>query len=175
MYIYYCVVVFIFGLVLGSFYTVVGERLPEGKSLISPPSSCPKCNHKLKFYELIPVLSYIFLKGKCYRCKSKIPVLSTFIEILTGTLFLLSYLKFNLSIDFIISLMFISMLMIVIVSDIRYMVICDEVLIIGNILLFILIIIKSGLKVGLGSVFYGIICFLPQCFLQFCKRHRSPL
>ena len=166
MFLYYCVVVFIFGLVFGSFYTVVGERLPEGKSLINPPSHCPKCDHKLSFYELIPVFSYIFLRGKCHRCKSKIPVLSTLIEILTGTLFLLSYLKFGLSIDFIISLVFTSMLVIVIVSDIRYMVICDEILVVGNILIFVLNILKSDFKMGLTSVLYGIICFFVMWFIK---------
>lgn len=166
MFIYYCVVIFIFGLVLGSFYTVVGERLPEEKSLINPPSHCPKCDHKLAFYELIPVISYIFLRGKCYRCKSKIPVLSTLIELLTGTLFLLSYLKFGLSIDFFISLVFVSMLVIVIVSDIRYMVICDEILIIGNILIFILLLLKGGIKLALMSTLYGIICFFVMWFIK---------
>lgn len=166
MFIYYCVVIFIFGLVLGSFYTVVGERLPEEKSLINPPSHCPKCDHKLAFYELIPVISYIFLRGKCHRCKSKIPVLSTLIELLTGTLFLLSYLKFGLSIDFFISLVFVSMLMIVIVSDIRYMVICDEILIIGNILIFILLLLKGGIKIALMSTLYGIICFFVMWFIK---------
>ena len=59
--IYYGVLIFIFGLVLGSFYTVVGERLPDGKSLINPPSHCPNCNHRLGILELIPVLSFIIL------------------------------------------------------------------------------------------------------------------
>ena len=57
MVIYYGVIIFIFGMVLGSFYTVVGERLPENKSIVTPPSHCPKCNHILKFYELIPIFS----------------------------------------------------------------------------------------------------------------------
>ena len=128
--IYYGVVIFIFGLILGSFYTVVGERLPEGKSIVTPPSHCPNCNHRLGILELIPVLSFIFLGGKCKKCHSKIPVLSTLIEIITGTLFLLAYIRFGISIKLFIALIFISMLVIVIVSDIRYMVICDEVLII---------------------------------------------
>ena len=127
MTLYYAVITFIFGLVLGSFYTVVGERMPEGKSIITPPSHCPNCGHVLKFYELIPVFSFIFLRGKCSKCKSKIPVLSTLIELLTGILFLISFLVFGISIKFFIALVFISMLMIIIVSDIRYMLIDDEI------------------------------------------------
>lgn len=158
--IYYGVLIFIFGLVLGSFYTVVGERLPDGKSLINPPSHCPNCNHRLGILELIPVLSFIILGGKCKKCKSKIPILSTLIETTTAILFLFAYLKFGISINLFVALTFISMLVIVIVSDIRYMVICDEVLIIGNIIIFILLIISIGLKASLFALFYGIASFV---------------
>ena len=166
MSIYYGVITFIFGLVLGSFYTVVGERMPEGKSIITPASHCPNCGHVLKFYELIPVLSFIFLKGKCSKCKSKIPILSTLIEILTGALFLISFLVFGISIKFFISLIFVSMLMIVIVSDIRYMLIDDEILIIASILIFILSIFEYGIKQSLFFVLYGIVCFVVMFLIK---------
>lgn len=158
--IYYGVVIFIFGLILGSFYTVVGERLPEGKSIVNPPSHCPNCNHRLGILELIPVFSFLFLGGKCKNCRSKIPVLSTIIEVLTAILFLIAYIRFGISIKLFIALIFISMLVIVIVSDIRYMVICDEVLIIGNILIFILLIINIGFKASMMSLIYGIASLL---------------
>ena len=158
--IYYGVVIFIFGLILGSFYTVVGERLPEGKSIVNPPSHCPNCNHRLGILELIPVFSFLFLGGKCKNCRSKIPVLSTIIEVLTAILFLIAYIRFGISIKLFIALIFISMLAIVIVSDIRYMVICDEVLIIGNILIFILLIISIGFKASMMSLIYGIASLL---------------
>lgn len=158
--IYYGVVIFIFGLMLGSFYTVVGERLPEGKSIVNPPSHCPNCNHRLGILELMPVFSFLFLGGKCKNCRSKIPVLSTLIEILTSSFFLIAYIRFGISIKLFIALIFISMLVIVIVSDIRYMVICDEVLIIGNILIFILLIISIGFKASMMSLIYGIASLL---------------
>ena len=158
--IYYGIVIFIFGLILGSFYTVVGERLPEGKSIVNPPSHCPNCNHRLGILELIPVFSFLFLGGKCKNCRSKIPVLSTIIEVLTAILFLIAYIRFGISIKLFIALIFISMLAIVIVSDIRYMVICDEVLIIGNILIFILLIISIGFKASMMSLIYGIASLL---------------
>ena len=166
MTLYYAVITFIFGLVLGSFYTVVGERMPEGKSIVSPPSHCPNCGHVLKFYELIPVFSFIFLRGKCSKCKSKIPVLSTLIELLTGILFLISFLVFGISIKFFIALVFISMLMIIIVSDIRYMLIDDEILIIASILIFILSIFEYGIKDALIYVLYGIICFIVMFLIK---------
>ena len=166
MTLYYAVITFIFGLVLGSFYTVVGERMPEGKSIITPPSHCPNCGHVLKFYELIPVFSFIFLRGKCSKCKSKIPVLSTLIELLTGILFLISFLVFGISIKFFIALVFISMLMIIIVSDIRYMLIDDEILIIASILIFILSIFEYGIKDALLYVLYGVICFIVMFLIK---------
>ena len=58
------VFIFIIGLLLGSFYNVVGLRLPKKESIITPSSHCPKCDHKLSWYENIPVISYIFLRGK---------------------------------------------------------------------------------------------------------------
>ena len=158
--IYYGIVIFIFGLILGSFYTVVGERLPEGKSIVNPPSHCPNCNHRLGILELIPVFSFLFLGGKCKKCRSKIPVLSTIIEVLTAILFLIAYIRFGISIKFFIALIFISMLVIVIVSDIRYMVICDEVLIIGNILIFILLIISIGFKASMMALIYAVASLL---------------
>ena len=59
----YSIFIFILGLIMGSFYNVVGLRLPKKQSLITPRSHCPECNHQLKWYENIPVLSYLFLKG----------------------------------------------------------------------------------------------------------------
>ena len=73
MELYYLIVFFIFGLIFGSFYNVVGYRLPNNMSLINPSSHCPKCNHKLGPFELIPVFSYLFQGGKCKNCKIKFP------------------------------------------------------------------------------------------------------
>ena len=93
--IYYGVVIFIFGLILGSFYTVVGERLPEGKSIVTPPSHCPNCNHKLTPFELIPIISFFLQGGKCTSCKKKISWFYPIFESACGLLFLLAYLKFG--------------------------------------------------------------------------------
>ena len=68
---YYLFVFFIFGLVFGSFFNVVGYRLPLKMSLIKPASHCPQCDHKLTALELIPVFSYLFQGGKCKNCGKK--------------------------------------------------------------------------------------------------------
>lgn len=137
------IMVFIVGMIFGSFYNVVGYRLPNGMSIAFPSSHCPNCNHKLKFYELIPVFSYVFLLGKCKSCKKRISFLYPFFEIITGLLFLLSYMIFGINIKFFISITFISILIIISISDIRYYIIPDEVLIAGSILIIIELIINS--------------------------------
>ena len=130
------VIMFIIGTIFGSFYNVIGYRIPKNMSIIYPSSHCTKCNHKLKFYELIPILSYIFLKGKCKNCGKKISPFYPFFEFITGLLFSISYLSFGLNIELIISLTFISLLIIITISDCHYMIIPDEILIIfGSLLL----------------------------------------
>lgn len=160
MTIYYTVICFIFGLVLGSFYNVVGCRLPKKESIISPSSHCTKCNHKLTFFELIPFFSYLFLGGKCKSCKQKISLFYPIIELMTGLLFMIAYLKFGFSVNFWILITLTSILAVVVVSDYEYMIICDEVLIIGNVLLLIEIFIGNGTKAVLMSVINGVIAFV---------------
>lgn len=150
-----CIMIFIIGLSFGSFYNVVGYRLPNNMSIAFPASHCTNCNHKLKFYELIPVISYIFLRGKCMKCKERISIFYPFFELLTGVLFLLSYLSFGFNLKFIISITFISVLIIVSISDIKYYIIPDEVLIVGSVILiieFIINTITNGLTLYEGII-----------------------
>ncbi len=160
------IMIFIIGLVLGSFYNVVGYRLPNNMSIIFPASHCPNCNHKLKFYELIPVISYVFLKGKCKNCKKRISIFYPFFELLTASLFLLSYLKFGLSLKFIISITFISILIIISISDVKYYIIPDEVLIIGSILILVELAIDS--IINNINLFNGIVIPILNGLGAFC-------
>ena len=89
--------IFILGLLLGSFYNVVGIRLLKNESIISPRSHCRKCNHQLSWYENIPIISFVFLLGKCKKCKKPISFIYPAMELLTGILFLLSYLLFGIT------------------------------------------------------------------------------
>ena len=143
---YYLVVFFIFGLIFGSFFNVVGYRLPKKMSLISPSSHCPKCKHKLTPLELVPVLSWIFQKGKCKECKKNIPIFYPIFELFTGIIFALIYHIFGLSINTFIALVFASMILILIISDLLYMIIPDELLILCGLIIFILKIILNGFK-----------------------------
>ena len=159
MVIYYSIVIFIFGICLGSFYNVVGYRLPKEESLLYPPSHCTKCNHKLGPSELVPIFSYLFLGGKCKNCKDKISLFYPIFELTTGLLFVISYWIFGFSINFAIAITFISVLLITIISDYQTMIIPDEVLLVGSIAILIEIFIKSGIKeVGI-SIGNGMIAF----------------
>lgn len=157
---YYIIISFIFGITLGSFYNVVGYRLPRGESLVYPSSHCTSCNHKLGVLDLFPVFSFLFLGGKCRYCKQKISWFYPFFEFMTGLLFTLSYIIFGATIQFFISIVFISLLLIVIISDYQTMIIPDELLLIGGCLLMILIGIDKGIETLFVSIFHGIIAFL---------------
>lgn len=126
---------FILGLIFGSFYNVVGQRIPKKESIVYPNSHCTNCNHELAWYENIPVLSYLFLGGKCKSCKAKISPIYPVMELLTGLLFAFAYYKIGLTVELFIALLFISMLVIITVSDLAYMIIPDKVLIFFLVLL----------------------------------------
>ena len=87
----YWIIAGFFGLCFGSFANVLIARLPINKSVISPPSACPKCSNRLKWYHNIPVISYIFLRGKCGFCGTKISIIYPLIELCGGILFLIAF------------------------------------------------------------------------------------
>lgn len=107
------------GLCMGSFYNVVILRSLSGESIVFPPSKCPKCNHKLYPWHNIPVISYIFLRGKCHFCKEKISIQYPIIELLTMVLFAFAYLKHNLSLTTIFVIIWLSCLLIMSMTDLK--------------------------------------------------------
>ena len=82
----FIILFFILGTIFGSFYNVVGYRVPKGESLLYPPSHCTKCNNKLGPLELIPIFSFLFLGGKCKKCKTKISWFYPLFELFSGIL-----------------------------------------------------------------------------------------
>jgi len=139
MLIYISIIIFIFGLVIGSFLNVVINRLNIHQNLASPRSYCPKCKHQLSFWDLIPVLSYIFLKGKCRYCKKKISWQYPLVELVTGISFLLLFFKFvdinNINLNFVVILeqlliyfFFVSILIIIFVYDLKHYLIPNKII-----------------------------------------------
>jgi len=157
---------FILGTIFGSFYNVVGYRIPKGESILYPSSHCPKCNHKLKSYELIPILSYIFLRGKCGKCKTKISLFYPVFEFLTGVCFAMSYLSFGLSMECLYSIVFLSMLMIIIISDYQTMIIPDSVLLFFTSIMILLKFFMSDIEVVGISLLNGLGAFIFMLILK---------
>ncbi len=95
--IFIAVMSFVFGACIGSFLNVVIYRMPEGQSIVSPPSHCPVCNHAIPFYFNLPIFSFLLLKGKCGFCNTHISIRYPLVELITGVLALGLFLKFGVT------------------------------------------------------------------------------
>lgn len=166
MEIYMYIMLFIFGSIMGSFLNVLAVRLSNNESIIYPRSHCHICTHKLKWYELIPIISYTIQKGKSRCCHNKIPISYLIVEIVTGALYCTSYHSFGLSYDFIISLIFISSLIVIIISDIEYMIILDEIIAIASITIIVLELIFYGLTYTASHVLAGVLAFATMYIIK---------
>lgn len=146
----YLIFFFILGTVLSSFFCVVGMRLPRQETFVKGKSRCDNCGHILHFYEMIPIFSYLIQKGRCRHCNNKIPMLIPISEILGGLLFSTAYYKFGLSYDLLIALGIASLFIIVLVTDVIYYIIPDEI--IGFFALYFIVIefLRDGIY-GLGN------------------------
>lgn len=156
--------VLIIGLCIGSFLNVCIYRIPKEESIVFPASHCTSCGHELKFYELIPVVSYIFLRGRCIKCKSKISIKYPLIEILNGLLYLLLFIKYELSFNFIFYCLLVSLLIVISIIDLESKYVYSSTTIVGVLLAIIYIIIGGCLgEVRIlnnllgGLIGYGII------------------
>lgn len=147
---------FLIGSVLGSFFTLVGMRAPIGKSIVKPRSHCEKCNHVLKWYELIPIVSYLIQNGKCRECKIKFSIVYPLIEIMTGNLFALSYIYFGFGYNFFVTIILGCLMVLILVSDFKYMIILDTPLIVS----IVLIIALKWYYFSLYEVVFSLICGL---------------
>lgn len=107
----------LFGLIIGSFLNVCIYRIPRDESISYPPSHCTKCGYNLKTLDLIPIISYIFLKGRCKSCKDKISSRYPLIEGLNGILYLVIFKSYGLSIESIFLCLFTSLLIVISMID----------------------------------------------------------
>lgn len=93
------IVIVSFGLLIGSFLNVLILRIPAGENVVTSPSHCMRCGKKLRWYELVPVFSWLFLRGRCGCCKSSISVQYPFVEAATGMLYAVIYLRYGFSVE----------------------------------------------------------------------------
>jgi leader peptidase (prepilin peptidase)/N-methyltransferase len=118
---------FILGAVIGSFLNVCICRLPENRSVIFPPSHCPKCDYRIPFYDNIPILSYLLLGGKCRSCKTRISLQYPLVELINGLLSLFLFLKFGSGLTFLLLFIFCSALVAVTFIDLKHQIIPDVI------------------------------------------------
>ena len=128
--------IFTIGLCVGSFLNVCIYRLPNSKSIVHPGSTCPQCATAIRFYDNIPVLSYLWLKGHCRYCGAAIPLRYPIVELIGGLFALGTYLKFGLTIEMPIYYIFIAALLVVTFIDIDHRIIPDVITLPGIPLFF---------------------------------------
>src|ERR1700683_4675899 len=119
--------VFVLGLLIGSFLNVCILRIPGGKSIVMPASACPKCGAPIRPYDNIPVLSYLFLHGKCRSCKTPISPMYPLVESITGILFVACYVAFGLSVETLKWSVFSAIMVVLVFTDLRERLLPDVV------------------------------------------------
>ncbi|MCF8049835.1 MAG: prepilin peptidase [Desulfobacterales bacterium] len=147
--------VFILGLCIGSFMNVCIYRLPAGRSIVRPASACPACETPIRAYDNIPLLSYLWLRGKCRRCGARISVRYPLIELLAGLTALAAYFKFGLSFQAGASFLFAATLEVIAFIDIDHRIIPDRITLAGIPLFFLAALFIPS--VGLFNAALGIL------------------
>jgi leader peptidase (prepilin peptidase) / N-methyltransferase len=165
------IILFIFGLFVGSFLGVLVDRIPKGKSFIKGRSYCDSCKKELKWYDLVPVFSYLFLKGNCRYCKTKLSLAYPVIEITTGILFVLTYFisvndltiyNFKFIAYFSYLIFMISSFIVVLFTDLKYGIIPDKIIVAASAINFLwlffnpLSLILNHLLSAVGSLIFFI-------------------
>ena len=153
----------IFGALVGSFLNVCIFRLPQEESIVWPGSHCPHCKNPIKFYDNIPLVSYLLLRGKCRQCRGSISLQYPFVEGMTALSSLLLIMKFGPSLSYLVYFVFVAALIVITVIDLYHQIIPDVISLpgIGAGLLASLIIPQItflnsllGILLGGGSLFF---------------------
>ncbi len=116
----------VLGLVIGSFLNVVISRLPAGESIVTPRSRCPACRTPIRWYDNVPVLSFLFLRGRCRQCGGRIPLQYPLVELFMGGLAVALYVRFPLAVA-VLYLPFVAALLAVAVIDLHHLIIPDRI------------------------------------------------
>lgn len=151
------VFILLFGIIIGSFLNVCIFRIPRNESIIYPASHCTNCHTSLKPLDLIPIFSYLFLKGRCKYCKTKISVRYPLIELLTGIIYLLLFLKYDLSIYFFFYIFLASILIVIAFIDYDHKIIPDKLVLLSFLggLVYILVLFFTNKPINLSDNLFG--------------------
>ena len=132
------ILLFVIGASLGSFLGVCAYRIPRGLSIVKPRSYCPGCNSQLVWYDLIPVLSFFVLTGRCRWCSTKIPKLELSIEIFSGLLLIVTFRQCGPTVQFFLISFFVLLMLLIAIIDWKHLIIPNALVITGIILGIIL-------------------------------------
>lgn len=141
------ILLFVLGLSVGSFINALVYRLHEKKPIVNDRSACPACDHRLSSYDLIPLVSFAMLLGRCRYCRKRISWQYPLVELLTGIAFILPFTRYLLPVtgytDLILYYVFVFILLLIFTYDLRYMLIPDSISIPSIIIVFIVKILTS--------------------------------
>jgi len=154
--------VFVFGAAIGSFLNVCIYRLPEQQSIAKPLSQCPHCHHPIRFYDNIPLISYLILKGKCRDCGEKISWRYPLVELITAILALLLFAKFYLTLNFLVFFIFTAVLIVITFIDLDHQIIPDLLTLPGIPIFFLLAVFVVGvpwMEAAIGLLIGGGVLF----------------
>ena len=147
--------VFIFGAVIGSFLNVLIYRLPRKISIIAPHSFCPNCRKPIRWYENIPIISYVILRGRCANCQKPISLRYPIVETVTGLLFIYAFSRYNLDFEFFFIAFFFCAMIVVAFIDFSFQVIPDIISMPGIVFGIIYQIIKGEFLISLVGMLFG--------------------
>src|SRR5580765_7132362 len=119
--------VFAFGAIIGSFLNVCIARLPDGRSIVRPPSHCPQCQSFIAWYDNIPILSYLVLTGRCRTCRTRISAIYPAVEVLTGALAVALFLRLGPTLAFAGYFAFAAALVVITFIDLDHQIIPDVI------------------------------------------------
>jgi len=174
----YCMGIFlaIVGAVVGSFLNVCIYRIPSGSSIVLPASHCTSCGYSLKFYDNIPIISYVILGGRCRNCHEKISPVYPTVELLTAVMSVLLFLRYGLSLHYLFAFLFTCSLIVITFIDFRHQIIPDVITLPGipffalAAIIFIDITIRDSL---IGIVAGGGFLFLIAMGYQFLRKREG--
>jgi leader peptidase (prepilin peptidase)/N-methyltransferase len=136
---------FVFGAIIGSFLNVCISRIPNDESVVHPPSRCPKCKTRIRFYDNIPLISYVLLLGRCRACGEKISPRYFFVELLMASLAVTLLHRFGLSLAFVASFVFVAALIVISFVDLDVRIVPDVISLPGILLGFLISIVAHYL------------------------------
>ncbi|HLE18296.1 MAG TPA: prepilin peptidase, partial [Syntrophales bacterium] len=152
------IIIALLGAAIGSFLNVCIRRIPAGESLVFPASHCPKCNYSIRFYDNIPIISFLLLRGRCRNCREGISLQYPLVELLTAIMALLLFWKFGLTLKFLFSFLFACVLIIITFIDLEHQIIPDVLTLLGIPVFFLAAVFAMGvspLEAVLGALIGG--------------------